>query len=1170
MIGTRLGPYRLEKELGTGGMGSVYLATALDDAPGVKANDRVAVKVVHPHLLERGGFFKRFMREAEIGRSVRHGNVVRTYDVDMLAVDGKQVNFMVMEYVEGRTLRALLEDLKTVPETLLREVARQVAAGLEAIHAAGIVHRDLKPENILITPDHEVKVMDLGVARLMEESVALTREGQFAGSLLYAAPEQFGGKDVGPSADLYSVGVLLYELASGENPFQRDGAAAVMTAHLKDVPARLSERASEVSPFFGEVVGTLLRKDPAERIRSATELHSLLEEGETSKWWGAREKEILKEEGHLPKIPVRRETQLHGRVEALASLGEAWKAARGGRGAMVLLEGEAGIGKTRAVDAFLQTLKGQDAHVLFGSYPPSGGQGGLTDALTARFGTAGMEEALAPYLTVTPRLVPGFTALVQHQAPPPGSEPLSPDGFHAVFVHLMKALAAEKPLLWIVDDLQFAPPDSRKVVLSLARALESQRVLLLCCARPGIPEDEMTHFSRLPVFRRLGLSRLGARDVIELLKDALRSSVLAERLGGKIAHKSDGIPFFVFEMIRGLKEGNFIRQQADGTYVETQVVSDIEVPSSIKDLIEARLQSLGDEDRNLLDVASVLGIEFDPDLVAGVCDMRPMKALQRFSAIERGTGVIRGSGRTCRFDHNQIQEVLYGRLLERLREEYHRALAGAYAGKEGLEGRDPKDLPGPAAVFMAHHALRGSRPREAIPFLVPAADFLLKGYQDEEALALLERALDAGGLLAGEDRRKALLRAGPLLRNRGRPAEGTKALEEAVALADAAGAALPRAGARRALAGHLSDLGRFAEALALAEEVLPLAGEAGGGKEEGEVLGIAGSCLWRLGRLPEARERFEEVLALAREAGDAAGEARAMGNIGIVLGELGHHAASREEKEATLALHRKAGDRRSEAIGTGNLGEEDRAEGMFARARERYLEANRLSRSIGLRSHEAVSQHNLGETLTVLGDLEGAGERLEAAAALAGEIGARWLLGYVTRARADRVLALGDGPGAAALYGEALAVAREVKSAPLEAEALAGLGRLHAREGRAEEAAARLDEALAVSRRIGESNCLAVAAALRATLPGGDPTAAAAEVAGLGDRPWHTARMEARWWLWKATGDRSHLAESWRLLRHLRDHAPKEYQETILSGVPLHREIAAAARENGLPGAAAV
>ena len=184
MEGRLLGPYRIGPEIGSGGMGSVFLATVEGDAAGLEPGARVAVKVVHPHLLARPGFFKRFLREGRAGRQVGHENVVRTLEVDALQVEGRTVHFLVMEHVEGRTLRELLGDLGAIPEALLRELARQIAAGLSAIHAAGIVHRDLKPENVLVTDDHRVRVMDLGVARIVEESVALTREGQFAGSLL--------------------------------------------------------------------------------------------------------------------------------------------------------------------------------------------------------------------------------------------------------------------------------------------------------------------------------------------------------------------------------------------------------------------------------------------------------------------------------------------------------------------------------------------------------------------------------------------------------------------------------------------------------------------------------------------------------------------------------------------------------------------------------------------------------------------------------------------------------------------------------------------------------------------------------------------------------------------------------------------------------------------------
>jgi serine/threonine-protein kinase len=149
LIGKQLGAYAIQAELGAGGMGKVYLAEVVKAAAGLEPGTRIALKVVHPHLLETPGFFKRFLQEAELGKRVRHENVVRTFDVDAIAHESQQHHYMVMEYVEGKSLRALLHDLHTIPETLLREVAVQTVAGLAAIHAASASPSCRKPRSRL-------------------------------------------------------------------------------------------------------------------------------------------------------------------------------------------------------------------------------------------------------------------------------------------------------------------------------------------------------------------------------------------------------------------------------------------------------------------------------------------------------------------------------------------------------------------------------------------------------------------------------------------------------------------------------------------------------------------------------------------------------------------------------------------------------------------------------------------------------------------------------------------------------------------------------------------------------------------------------------------------------------------------------------------------------------
>ena len=148
--GTRLGPWTIRATLGAGGMGTVYLADGADETGAART---VALKVLHADLSDKSGYFLRFQREAQAGMRVANEHVVRTLDFGTQIAGGRSVCYLVMEYVEGKTLRALLRDLGTVPEALVREIGRQVATGLAAIHAAGVVHRDAKPENVLITKD---------------------------------------------------------------------------------------------------------------------------------------------------------------------------------------------------------------------------------------------------------------------------------------------------------------------------------------------------------------------------------------------------------------------------------------------------------------------------------------------------------------------------------------------------------------------------------------------------------------------------------------------------------------------------------------------------------------------------------------------------------------------------------------------------------------------------------------------------------------------------------------------------------------------------------------------------------------------------------------------------------------------------------------------------------
>jgi len=1124
LIGSDVGPYRVISELGSGGMGTVYLAEVAERTPVLDAGQRVALKIVHPHLIATPGFFKRFLREAELGKQVRHENVVRTLDVDATLVDDTQINYMVLEYVEGRSLRDLLRDLGTVPEALLREISLQMAAGVEAIHSEGVVHRDLKPENVLITDDHRIRIMDLGVAKLQEASVALTREGQFAGSLLYAAPEQFNQDEVGTAADLYSIGVVLYELATGVNPFKYDEPARVINAHLNSKPPPASDRNPELSPLFCEVISTLLEKEVAQRFASAAELKQVLEEGARSEWWAKREKSIRTEQTSIPQLRVPRETAVHGRDAELAILREAWSHAKQGHGNTVLLEGEAGIGKTRLIDAFLRSLDDEDGepHVLYGSYPPSGGLGALSDAILRKFGESGLDRSLAPYLTVTPSLVPAFAALIKHESPPTGAAPLHGEALQAVCSHLMRALSEERPTIWVIEDVHFAPGDSRDLLHALARAAALLRMLLIITARPGMAESELSHFTRLTSLQRYTLGRLGAREVIELLRDAFKSESIATKLGGTIAYKSDGVPFFVFEMIRGLKAGSLLKQQSDGSYVQTQVISEIEVPSAVKDLIEARLQGLSKEERAILDLGAVIGFEFDPDLVARVRGVKRIQVLETLADLERRSGIVRGGAGVCRFDQYQIHELLLDKLMPDLRAEYHSLLADAYAEREGIEGPDD-DLSGEEALFLASQYLKGSNPRAAIPYVPAALTSLEVGHRNDAAIRMCDDALAIRRGLKGVPRLEVLLRKASRHDLLGQRDEERVAHDEALAIADESDDLALRARTRSALAWFHANVAEF----------------------------------------KESQERFHEALALTRESGDRGVEARILADLAGVHWYNGTFEQGCRDATEAIAIWRELEDRRGVALGSGRIGINLWYLGRLGEALEAVDECIAISREVKDPNLEAVAHVNRGPICAGLGRLDEAREELEEAQRMLQSVGAQRPYSYAQHRLADLAVQRGDLAGAERLYTESLALRRQIRLTLGVAETLVALGRLYRQTGDPQRAAQCLEEGLGIARGIDAAEAIVLAAAHTARLAANGTEEVEKLLQTFETRISLRARIETRFLLWQATQDRAQLESARALLDDHVANAPEEDRARMIENVPLHREIMQAVQEQG-------
>src|SRR6266446_854406 len=251
---TQLGAYKILSPLGAGGMGEVYRATD------TRLNRDVAIKVSPATFANNEDRLRRFEQEARATSALNHPNILTVYDIG--THDGSP--YIVAELLEGEELRDQLNDGALAPRKAI-DYAQQIVAGLAAAHGKGITHRDLKPENIFITIDGRVKILDFGLAKLRPQRIesagsgvatqkAITDAGTVMGTVWYMSPEQVRGQEVDHRSDIFSFGVILYEMLSGKRTFTGDSAVEVMNSILKEDPAELSETNAKISPALDRIV----------------------------------------------------------------------------------------------------------------------------------------------------------------------------------------------------------------------------------------------------------------------------------------------------------------------------------------------------------------------------------------------------------------------------------------------------------------------------------------------------------------------------------------------------------------------------------------------------------------------------------------------------------------------------------------------------------------------------------------------------------------------------------------------------------------------------------------------------------------------------------------------------------------------------------------------------
>ncbi|MBI1381614.1 MAG: protein kinase [Planctomycetaceae bacterium] len=801
-------------ELGSGATGRVWHGRLLEPLAGAPAGSEVALKRLHPHLVPEERALLAFEREARLGRELDHPSLVRV----LASGKDEEGPYLVMRFVPGRSLRDVLDTDGALPEPLVRRTAAQLFGALAALHGRGLFHGDIKPDNVRLDREDRAVLLDLGFARAaVDEDPSAPAN---PGSLAYLSPERARGAPASAAGDVFALGVVLFELCSGEHPFapksQRgrgssagnssgqllrralapgadDLLAAIATGRYLP-PSRL---APQLSPFLDAYLECALRRRPEERP-TAAELAERAEAGESGEWW---RREISRAIGGSTELSSPRTGQEHfaplvGRGAELAALVNAYQS-QDTTLSVALISGAAGSGKSRLFNAFA-------ARARAGLEPPLYLYTRCSELSEARPFGAGLRllqrwlqlpEESAPgrrEAELLARLVPPREAEALLAALDPTTAEANRDSFALALSQWALALAREQPLVLAVDDLEQGAEMTLLAVQRVREALssagtgQSRALLLLGYDESEAPESPET-FARVmerigaedsgAAVLRLTLGPIGQADVEELVQRLFHPSAPRLRLSRVLFARSRGNPGLVVELLRRLLERNEAAPHSDDDpRLDLLVAPDaLPPPKSLDRTIRERYRALDAATRLWLDRLAVVGGRLEAEFVQRAFPPTTRPELDRvLTELVRRGWLVAASNR-FRFARPSYREAIYRAIPKERKRRLHRMAARALEPEPGAAARaddawqrafhlraaeEWRALLALLRPLLAHATSRGypQRALQLARFGLEAVDALGTGAAPAGLeLELLEAAADAADRLGAREEERELL-----------------------------------------------------------------------------------------------------------------------------------------------------------------------------------------------------------------------------------------------------------------------------------------------------------------------------------------------------------------------------------------------------------------------------
>jgi len=1037
LIGTTLAHYRVISHLGSGGMGDVYVArdTVLDRS--------VALKVLPSAEAVNQQGMRRFIDEAKAASALNHPNIATIHELRQDA----GVHFIVMEYVEGATLKSHITKGPIEPSELVR-LAIQIAQALDAAHSVGIIHRDIKSSNVMVTPRGHAKVLDFGLAtRTIPDDAAREDSGAVMGTAPYMSPEQALGDPVDGRSDLFSLGVVLYEMATGRLPFA--GPTVYETIHeIVDAdPKPITSINPNVPLSLERVISRCLEKRVERRVQTASELAEQLRT--------CRGTRMLPAAGDKPRNNLPQQlTRFVGRQREMTDIRDLWTRTR-----VVTLTGPGGIGKTRlALQIAADSLPAYDDGVWFVELASLADPGLVPQTVAATFGVSDdgsrlVEDALGDYL----------------------------EDRHLLLVldnceHLIGAAAQ-------LTDLLLRRAKGLHILTTSREALAIAGESVVRVSSLGLPDP-----TQLP-----DLEALSRHEAVELFLDRARSVKSTFTLNESIAHplaslcvQLEGIPLAI-ELAASRVAVLSVAQIAARLHDRLSLLtggSRTAAPrhQTLLAAIDWSYALLSGPEKTLFRRLSVFAGSWTLEAAEAVCSG---DGLAGESVLELLSGLIHKSlvltedheGQTRyrfmvtlqEYARKQLRDTAEGEAIQRAHAAF--VLAIALESESKLLGTEQKtSLDRLNAEYHNVRAALTWTSRHDVGMGLLLAGVLRRfwyqrGYWDEARRWLVHLLQAPGASTHRSERVRALNAAALITENQGDYVAARTFAMEALTLSRESGDKRETGSALSCLAVLAGKHDDFAEARLLLEETLTLRRDLGDKTFTALTLSNLGLLAFRQGHIASARSLLEESLTISKQVNHQHGIATALLNLGDVARRVGDHAAAHALIDEGLALGRDLGDKALRPIGLNSLGDLAGRRGDHATARALLTEGLEVSRESGDKRLIADLLLSFG---LVAEDVATARASFEESLALHRELGGRREIAIALNCLGVVAAREGEYAMAAALHEEGLALSRQSSARDATAHALTGLADVARLRGEHDSAAALYRESLATWRELDE------------------------------------------------------------------------------------------------------